>query len=97
MIHNVWTVAMGDRNAMASMLEELEVMDEVLAEIYTAAPLFSPLKGSAGEALFAVLCACGYNIRKLLAHLRALWLLILLIVSYAQPIGPCRNPVGCAA
>ena len=36
MIHNVWTVAMGDRNAMASMSEELEVLDEVLAEIYTA-------------------------------------------------------------
>lgn len=29
---------MGDRNAMTSMLEELEVMDEVLAETYTAAP-----------------------------------------------------------
>jgi len=32
-----------------------------------------PLKGSIGDAIFAVLCACGHNIRKILAHLRA-WL-----------------------
>jgi IS5 family transposase len=32
-----------------------------------------PLKGTVGDAIFAVLCACGHNIRKILAHLRA-WL-----------------------
>ncbi len=32
-----------------------------------------PLKGSIGDALFAALCACGHNIRKILAHLRS-WL-----------------------
>ena len=32
----------------------------------------SPLKGRIGDAVFAVLCACGHNIRKILAHLRAL-------------------------
>ena len=32
-----------------------------------------PLKGTVGDALFAVLCACGHNIRKILAHLRT-WL-----------------------
>jgi IS5 family transposase len=32
-----------------------------------------PLKGTIGDALFAVLCACGHNIRKILAHLRS-WL-----------------------
>lgn len=31
-----------------------------------------PLKGTAGDAIFAVLCGCGHNIRKILAHLRAL-------------------------
>lgn len=31
-----------------------------------------PLKGMIGDALFAVLCACGHNIRLILAHLRAL-------------------------
>ena len=34
-----------------------------------------PLKGAAGDAIFAVLCGCGHNIRKLLAYLRALLLL----------------------
>ena len=31
-----------------------------------------PLKGTFGDAIFAVLCGCGHNIRKILAHLRAL-------------------------
>ena len=31
-----------------------------------------PLKGKAGDAIFAVLCGCGHNIRKILAHLRDL-------------------------
>ena len=31
----------------------------------------SPLKGTAGDALHAVLCGCGHNIRLILAHLRA--------------------------
>jgi IS5 family transposase len=36
-----------------------------------------PLKGTAGDAIFAVLCACGHNIRKILAHLRAILALII--------------------
>ena len=31
-----------------------------------------PLKGTLGDALHAVLCGCGHNIRLILAHLRAL-------------------------
>ena len=30
-----------------------------------------PLKGTAGDTIFAVLCACCHNLRKILAHLRA--------------------------
>ncbi|PIL18923.1 hypothetical protein P775_17295 [Puniceibacterium antarcticum] len=40
-----------------------------------------PLKGTTGDAIFAVLCGCGHNIRKILAHLRAL--LTLLITTFA--------------
>ncbi len=36
-----------------------------------------PLKGTIGDALFAVLCGCGHNIRKILAHLRTLLSLII--------------------
>jgi IS5 family transposase len=35
------------------------------------------LKGTPGDALHAVLCGCGHNIRMILAHLRALWAEIL--------------------
>jgi IS5 family transposase len=37
----------------------------------------SPLKGTLGDALFAVLCGCGHNIRKILAYLRALLAIII--------------------
>ena len=40
------------------------------------------LKGTLGDALFAVLCGCGHNIRKILAHLRAL--LTALLASLVQ-------------
>jgi IS5 family transposase len=35
-----------------------------------------PLKGTTGDAIFAVLCGCGHNIRKILAHLRGLFALL---------------------
>jgi IS5 family transposase len=42
-----------------------------------------PLKGATGDALFAVLCGCGHNIRMILRHLRVflcqlIWLITLL-------------------
>jgi transposase, IS5 family len=40
------------------------------------------LKGTLGDAIFAVLCGCGHNIRKILAHLRAL--LTVLLASLLQ-------------
>lgn len=42
----------------------------------------SPLKGTIGDALFAVLCGCGHNIRKILAWLRTVLLrLIALFIA----------------
>ena len=41
-----------------------------------------PLKGAIGDALFAVLCGCGHNIRKILAHLRA-WLALIIAAILA--------------
>ncbi len=41
------------------------------------------LKGTIGDALYAVLCGCGHNIRKILAYLRAL--LLALIQAMGQP------------
>ena len=36
-----------------------------------------PLMGRIGDAIFALLCACGHNIRKILAHIRALWAVVI--------------------
>jgi transposase, IS5 family len=51
-----------------------------------------PLKGAAGDAIFAVLYACGNNIREILAHLRALlFLLIAAVLGSLEPgSAPCR-------
>jgi len=38
------------------------------------------LKGPIGDTLFAVLCGCGHNLRKILAHLRALLAQIIAVV-----------------
>ena len=47
-----------------------------------------PLKGTIGDAIFAVLCGCGHNIRKILAHLRALITMILAsMVRVIEAIG----------
>jgi transposase, IS5 family len=42
-----------------------------------------PLKGTAGDAIFAVLCACGHNIRKIMAHLRAVLVLFIAAILNA--------------
>ena len=55
-----------------------------------------PFKGTTGDAFFAVLCACGHNIRKTLAHLRALFaLLIAAVLSAFRPDHP--HATGAAA
>ncbi len=45
------------------------------------------LKGTLGDAIFAILCGCGHNLRKILAHLRA-WLaqIIVVMLSLVWPI-----------
>jgi IS5 family transposase len=45
------------------------------------------LKGTIGDAIFAILNACGHNIRKILAHLRAwlAWIIALLWTAEAAP------------
>ncbi|MCE6966972.1 hypothetical protein LAZ41_00590, partial [Cereibacter sphaeroides] len=49
------------------------------------------LKGTLGDALFAVLCGCGHNIRKILAHLRALLVLFIAVVLELIRTGQSRQ------
>jgi IS5 family transposase len=55
------------------------------------------LKGTNGDALFAVLCGCGHNIRKILAHLKALLAALLGspygLIDHAEP-GPSTVPTA---
>jgi hypothetical protein len=46
-----------------------------------------PLEGTMGDALFAVLCAGGHNIRKILAHLGALfeWIIAAIVLALCAP------------
>jgi IS5 family transposase len=53
----------------------------------------SPLKGTIGDALFAVLCGCGHNIRKILAYLRAfLAMITAAILSALCATDPAQRP-----
>jgi IS5 family transposase len=49
-----------------------------------------PLKGIIGDTLFATLCACGHNIRKILAHLRA-WFAWIIAALWAVQNPPERR------
>lgn len=53
-----------------------------------------PLKGTNGDALFAVLCGCGHNIRLILAHLRKLVAAVLafLLGKIASIVDEIRHP-----
>ena len=52
-----------------------------------------PLKGTDGDAIFAVLCGCGHNIRMILRHLRiTIWQLIWLITRLCQINGVAMAP-----
>ena len=67
----------GMRNGITPMLAKLlrrrSAIEAEIGHMKTDGRLTRcPLKGTAGDAIFAVLCACGHNIRKILAHLRAI-------------------------
>ena len=54
------------------------------------------LKGKLGDALHAVLCGCGHNIRMILAHLRAFWaqILAMLMAIFAATDAPSNAKSG---
>lgn len=43
-----------------------------------------PLKGTTGDALFAVLCGCGHNIRMILRHLRVFLCQLIWLIALGQ-------------
>jgi transposase, IS5 family len=56
-----------------------------------------PRKGITSDAIFAVLCACGHNIRKIPTHLRAfLALIIALVLGHFGPPNERQRPSAAA-
>ena len=59
--------------ALAKLLRRRSAIEPEIGHMKTDGRLARcALKGTQGDAVFAVLCGCGHNIRKILAHLRAL-------------------------
>jgi IS5 family transposase len=62
----------GVTRTIARLLRRRSAIEPMIGHMKTDGRLTrSPLKGTEGDALFAVLCGCGHNIRMILRHLRA--------------------------
>lgn len=69
---------------LAKLLRRRNAIEAEIGHMKTDGRLTrSPLKGTAGDAIFAVLCACGHNLRKILAHLRAVFALFIAAILNA--------------
>lgn len=53
-----------------------------------------PLKGTSSDAIFAVLCSCGHNIRKILVRLRAFLALIIAWIANVLRLSAPLNGDG---
>jgi IS5 family transposase len=83
--------------ALAKALRRRSAIEPEIGHMKTDGRLSrSYLKGTLGDAIFALLCGCGHNIRKILAYLRALLAAIVTIVPaiLRQTQG---HQLGCAA
>jgi len=79
--------------ALAADLRRRSAIEPEIGHMKTDGRLArSPLKGTIGDALFAVLCGCGHNIRKILAWLRAILahLIALFIAGMRGDGGRCQ-------
>jgi IS5 family transposase len=74
----------GVTRTIAKLLRRRSAIEPMIGHMKTDGRLTRcPLKGTTGDALFAVLCGCGHNIRMILRHLRVIlrqlvWLIALL-------------------
>jgi transposase, IS5 family len=73
----------GVTRAIAKLLRRRSAIEPMIGHMKNDGRLTRcPLKGTTGDALFAVLCGCGHNIRMILRHLRVflcqfIWLITL--------------------
>ena len=84
----------GVTRTIAKLLRRRSAIEPMIGHMKTDGRLTRcPLKGTTGDALFAVLCGCGHNIRMILRHLRAfLYQLVWLVaLSRAFTQGTARH------
>ncbi len=86
----------GVTRTIAKLLRRRSAIEPMIGHMKTDGRLTRcPLKGTEGDALFAVLCGCGHNIRMILRHLRAvlrqlIWLISRLCQIINVEMGPAR-------
>jgi transposase, IS5 family len=74
--------------ALAKLLRRRSAIEPEIDHIKTDGRLARcALKGPSGDAVFAILCGCGHNVRKIFAHLRVvLRAVIAMILAILAPI-----------
>ena len=78
--------------ALAKLLRRRSAIEPEIGHMKTDGRLARCcLKGIIGDAIFAVLCGCGHNIRKILAHLRT-WLVLVIATILNAMTRPDRPP-----
>jgi len=87
----------GVTRTIAKLLRRRSAIEPMIGHMKTDGRLTRcPLKGTTGDALFAVLCGCGHNIRMILRHLRVflcqLIRLIALLRGSTQGTGSPQAP-----
>ena len=86
----------GVTTTIAKLLRRRSAIEPMIGHMKTDGRLTRcPLKGATGDALFAVLCGCGHNIRMILRHLRVFLCqflrLITLIRGFMRGAGHYQN------
>ncbi|WP_146591453.1 IS5 family transposase [Puniceibacterium confluentis] len=86
----------GVTRTIAKLLRRRSAIEPVIGHMKTDGRLTRcPLKGTEGDALFAVLCGCGHNIRMILRHLKVFWCqfiwLITMLRGFTQGAGRHRE------
>ena len=79
----------GVTKTIAKLLRRRSAIEPMIGHMKTDGRLTRcPLKGIIGDALFAVLCGCGHNIRMILRHLRVLLCQLICMIALLRGFTP---------
>jgi IS5 family transposase len=85
----------GVTRTIAKLLRRRSAIEPMIGHMKTDGRLTRcPLKGTTGDALFAVPCGCGHNIRMILRHLRVILYQLIWMIALLRgfPRGPGNRP-----